>query len=120
MASESRVKIVGQITSSPAGVTQINTAEIVNSDAPIAQTQLNLESGDNEIDIPTNAKGVVILFDSAGTEIKILKGDPADVGITIALNTPQMLTFDDPPPETFVISFSGEEADDTVTILQWF
>ena len=104
MAIESRIKIVGQVISGPEGAIDINTSEFVNSDAPLATTQVNLQAGDNTILVPTKSRGVIMFFDPASTQVKKIKGAGGDTGVQINKTGIHYLQFDAAPPASFIIN----------------
>lgn len=116
MAIESHLTLRGFFESLPEGSRVIAPDELVNSDAPATVTNAQLQSGDNTVSIPSNAVGCLIIFDSASTAAKTLKGDAGDTGIIIHSTNWLVLSFDPARQSTFIINSDANDVDG-VTVL---
>ena len=126
MAVTSRLEIRGIISGLASG--KKNIGPLVRSDATGATqtTQLTLASGFNEIAVPTNCSGVLIIFAITSTVTKVIKGVTGDTGITLDPGTSAagtnmaFLPFNPAsPPATFGITTNGVDTG-LVTEFVWF
>ena len=89
------------------GATEAYRAVLANSNSPIQNELKNLASGVNTITVPTTAGGVIMQPLTSNTFTITLKGIAGDTGVLLAKTAPSILTFDNPPPATFVLTTSG-------------
>lgn len=104
MPANSIAQFRGYIAGLPAGSKSFAPTDMQNTNAPTAEDQLVLASGDNIFSVPANAKGVLIVFDPTSTTVKTLKGTESDAGIIVSKNGWCVLSFDSPPLTAFVIN----------------
>lgn len=116
MAVTSKADFRGLITGLASGRKKIGP--LVRTDAAGAThtEQITLANGFNQIDIPTNASAVLVIFDPTSTVTKTLKGVTGDTGIvldpgTAAAGTNWLFLPFDPasPPTSFGITTSGAD-----------
>lgn len=84
MSITSVLRVTAQKTGLLGGATPVVEAEVTHNDGPAQVTQVELANGFNEISVPANAKGVVIVFDPTTTRTFTLKGVTGDTGISVA------------------------------------
>lgn len=91
------------------GSKSISPADMVNLDPPEHEIEISLANGANTINVPTKARGVVIIPDSTSSVTKTLKGISGDTGVLIRKDAWSVISFDSPPPASFVITTSGAD-----------
>lgn len=97
----------GAITFSGDVNAQISLAPVSNTQAPGDIDILSLSTGANTITLPTGGstpKGAVIIPPSGNAVALTLKGVGGDTGIALNKTEPAIVTFDSPPPASFVIN----------------
>lgn len=78
-----------------------------NSNSPCFLESKDLANGANTISIPTKSCGVLIAPSQDADFAATLKGVSGDTGILLAKRGLHMLTFDSPPPASFVLTWAG-------------
>jgi hypothetical protein len=109
MAVSSTVQLRGYISSLPSGSGSLSPTDFTNTDAPLQRTQVVLASGDNTITVPTKARGCIIIFGSASTTTKKLKGVAGDTGVTLSKTGFNFIQFEATPPASFIINSSATD-----------
>lgn len=110
MAKKSTVTLSLTITGDGITTTYVPpTAPIVNNTAPAGGPILvALSTGDNDLTVPAGATSVLIVPLSDSAVVKKLKGDAADVGVTIAPASPTLLGLPSGATEVTINAASGE------------
>jgi len=85
MAISSRVELRGYVDFIPPGSISINPTPHSSADAPGTIETVICTTGDNIFTPPVKSIGVIINYPLAQGVSRILKSDPADVGIKLAL-----------------------------------
>jgi len=99
------LNILGTINALPQGTVSISPPTIIpNGQNLFGETNVNLASGANTINVPTWAAGAIITPPATNTVALTLKGISGDTGIAIGNTAPMMLSFPASPPTSFVIS----------------
>ena len=109
MAIISNLTLRGYLDSLPSGALQFSPADIVNLNAPASVNYLSLANGDNSITIPALAIGCIILFNSASTTVKKIKGAGADTGIALSKTSWLVLSFTAGAMGSFIINSSAAD-----------
>ncbi len=117
MALRSLIQLRGLLEGLPGGSINIAPTDIQNNTPPQETLQDILASGDNTIPIPANAVGCVMIFDPTSTIVKKLKGVGGDTGIIIGKNKWHVLSFDSPPPASFIINCAAIDTGKYSTII---
>jgi hypothetical protein len=108
MALRSLIQLRGLIESLPSGTRDIAPVDLQNATPPDFCLVDQLSTGDNIIPIPAQAIGCIIIPASNSTAVKTLKGNAADVGIIISKNTWTLLSFNTPPPVSFILNSAAD------------
>lgn len=125
----SQIYVTGTINDSSGVITEFDTVTMDNTTAPQSIIQYNLTTGNTTIPVPSIARGVIITCDSNCDSTKSLRGNAADVGITIfniAAVSPRnqgsiIIPFGSPPPANIVINTSaGVSPDPGFTTFTFF
>ncbi len=111
MAIRSLVQLRGYFEGLPSGSRNIAPADMIDLASPATVLNVQLLSGDNTISIPATANGVIIVFDSRSTIIKILKQNASDVGIELALTGWMVLSLSMGAQADFIINASADDDD---------
>jgi len=84
----------------------LSTGELLNSPAKI--DIISLAIGDNTVDVPAvtgyTVHGLVIVPPDGNLEAPILKGDAADVGITLSETRASVIQFGATPPASVILT----------------
>jgi hypothetical protein len=122
VAAAAEVSVSGSITGLPDGTHTIGPVTVTSSAANGSVTQTVLQSGFNEITVPTTPapSGCVVVFDSTNTASHILKGVTGDTGIKVSETDFLVLTFDPADlPTSFGITAGATETG-LVTVITFF
>lgn len=117
MPATGSVSISGSVTGLPTGSKTVGPITISSAAAVGQQTDLVLASGDNTITVPSTATAAIVVFASASTTTKKIKGVAGDTGITLAKTGKFVLQFDTTPPASFIINSSVADTGNTTSIL---
>ncbi len=120
MALRSLIQLRGLLESLPGGSKNIYPTDMQNNTPPSVELNFVLANGDNVIAVPALADGCVIIFDPTSTTVKTLKGNPpavGEVGIILAKNKWNVITFDATPIANFVIASTGADTGKYTTII---
>ena len=71
--------------------------------------QVSLAMGDNTLTIPTGCIGALIVPDTESAVTKTIKGNAADVGVTMRADYPFMLSFPDAAVDFIVTAGAAED-----------
>lgn len=96
--------------------TTIEPPTLSNANSPLNMAQLNTLIGDNTINVPSLAGGVVLAMTPANVATVKLKGVSGDTGVLISAFAPSILCFDTTPPASFILNTSASIS----LILYWF
>lgn len=116
MAARSYIKLRGFFESIPGGSKDISVLDHQNDDPPSSETQTTLLSGETSFDIPTNAEGVIIIFDPTSTVTKVFIAT-GDTGVALRANGWNVMMFDDTPPSAFILKVASDDTGKTTTII---
>lgn len=116
MAASGSVSIQGTVNDLPSGSKTLGPITQTSAAAVDASTQLELQSGDNTITIPTAAEFVIIVFDPTSATTKKLKGNAGDTGIRVDPAGSVLLPLDATHP-TLIINSSATDTGLTTTVI---
>ncbi len=114
MAANASLNILGYKSGLLSGFQQVGPLTINNISPVDADNTTVLSSGDNTINVPTNAVSAVIIPPSGNTVALILKGVDADTGIALSLTFPSVLSLA-VAQTTFVLN----AASGVTVVIQW-
>lgn len=117
MAATGTITIAGSVTGLPAGSKTVGPLTISSAAAVGQQQDIVLASGANTITVPSGATAAVIVFASASTSVKTLKGVTGDTGLIVSKVGKVVLQFDTSPIASFVINSSVADTGNTTSIL---
>lgn len=122
MSIRSLLQLRGVIETIQGGSNNIGPTDLQNTLPPYDSIQLVLANGANTIIVPYLAAvivpiGALIIPDLTSTTVKKIKGIAGDTGIQISKSHWSLLSFDDPPPASFVIDSAGADTGKTTTII---
>jgi hypothetical protein len=107
--STGTITVQGIVAALPYGSDSIGPLTVSSATANGTVQTLILANGDNTITVPTNptCTAVLIVFNSASTTVKKIKGIGADTGFTTSHNGLALLSFDTSPMASFIINSSA-------------
>ena len=109
MAITSTVQLRGYFSGLLAGSRSVSPTDFSNAASSGQVDYLTLASGANTVTVPTNARAVLIAFDTTSTAVKTLKGVTGDTGIVLDPVGWNFLRFAASPPTNFVINSSAAD-----------